>query len=79
MKDMQGQEQGQEMVWVIKKGDYYVNPNFKALFTGRNVTGFTWWTNGQTALNKLEGLGEGYKVEYIDLDDIPLNGVRVYS
>lgn len=63
-------------VWVIKKDGYYVNANFKALFSGL-CTGFTGYTNEDTMKEDLEMLGEGYYAEYIRYDEIS-DGERVY-
>lgn len=66
--------------WVIKKGEYFVNADFKALFTGR-VTGFVGYSNKdrmQKDLDKLGGSGEVYYSEQVNLNTIP-KGVRVYT
>ncbi len=65
-----------EMVWVIKKGEYYVNPKYRALFTG-HTDGFTFYSNEEIVKEKLAILDEGYYSEYINLRDIP-EGERVY-
>lgn len=62
--------------WVIKKGEYYVNAKFGALFTGI-TTGFTGYTNEETIKKDLEMMGEDYYSRYINLKDIP-KGERVY-
>lgn len=66
-----------EKVWVIKKGEYYVNAKFRALFSGR-TTGFTGYTNELTMQKDLEKLGEGYYSEYVNFNDIP-DGERFYE
>lgn len=66
-----------EMVWVIKKGEYFVNPKFRALFSGI-TSGFTGYTNEQTMLKDLEILGADYYSEFINLRDIP-DGKRIYD
>lgn len=67
-----------QQCWVIKNKDgYYVNPDFKALFTGI-TTGFTGYINKETMKKDLEMLGERYHAEYINLKDIP-KGERVYE
>ena len=66
--------------WVIKKGEYYVNVGFKALFTGR-TTGFVGYVSKekmQRDLDRLGGVGEGYYCEQVDLSEIPL-GERIYT
>lgn len=64
--------------WVIKNQDgYYVNPRFRALFSG-HATGFTFFTIEETAKKRLGKLGEGYYLEYVNLNDIP-DGERVYT
>jgi hypothetical protein len=69
-----------QMVWVIKKGEYFVNADFRALFTGR-ASGFVGYSNKermQKDLDKLGGSGEGYYNEQVNLNTIP-KGVRVYT
>lgn len=66
--------------WVIKKGEYYVNAKFGALFTGI-TTGFTGYTNEETMKKDLEmmgGLEEGYYYEQVNTNEIP-KGERVYT
>lgn len=65
-----------EQCWVIKKGKYYVNPKYKALFSG-HATGFTGYTNKETMQKDLDMLGDGYYSEFINLRDVP-DGERVY-
>ncbi len=66
-----------ENVWVIRdKNGYFVNPNFKALFTG-HATGFVFYTNEDIVRKKLDILGDGFYVEYVNLGDIP-DGARVW-
>ena len=65
-----------QQCWVIKKGEYYINPDFKALFTGI-TTGFTAYTNKETMEKDLKMLGEEYYSKYINLKDVP-KGERVY-
>ncbi len=77
MKGEQRNGWRQEMVWVIKNSrGYYVNPKFKALFTGR-TSGFTAYTNEDLVIQYLNVLGEGYHSEYISRKDIP-DGERVF-
>lgn len=69
-----------EMVWVIKKDGLFVNPKFRALFSGY-TSGFTFYNNEETAkdkLDKLGGLNDGYYIEYINLKNIP-KGKRIYD
>ncbi len=66
-----------EQCWVIKKGEYYVNPKYKALFTGQ-CTGFTFYSNEETMRKDLDMLREGYYSEYINLRDVP-KGERIYD
>jgi hypothetical protein len=63
------------MVWVIKKGEYYVNPNFRVLLTG-HADGFICYNNKETMQRDLNVLGEGYYSEYIRYNDIP-DGERI--
>lgn len=65
-----------EKVWVIKRGNYYVNPKYQSLYTGR-ATGFTFYSNEETMRKRLDELGEGYSCEYIGLNGIP-DGERIY-
>lgn len=68
-----------EQCWVIKKGEYYVNANFGALFSGV-TTGFIFYSSEDLAkekLNKLDELDNRYYIEYMNLKDIP-NGERVH-
>jgi hypothetical protein len=67
-----------QQCWVIKKGKYYVNAGFKALFTGR-TTGFVGYDKDKEGIMKkdLEMLGEGYYAEYINFREIP-DGERIY-
>ena len=67
--------------WVIKnKGGYYVNADFRALFTGR-TSGFVGYDNRMEAEKDLERLGgerEGYNCKQVNLNDVP-RGKRVYT
>jgi len=69
-----------QQCWIIKKGEYYVNANFKALFTGR-TSGFVGYIEKdrmQIDLDKLGGLEKGYYCEQVNLNEVP-RGERVYT
>lgn len=65
-----------EMIWVIKRGPYYVNPNFITFYTGL-TTGFTAWTNKETMQKQLDRLDEGYYSEFVNYNSIP-DGEKIY-
>ena len=65
-----------ELCWVIKKDNFYVNAKFNAFFTGI-TTGFTGYSNEETMQKDLQRLGEGYHAVYLNLKDVP-RGERIY-
>ena len=75
------------MVYVIKDEDgNYVSPRKKdrkyyfVLFSGI-VSGFSFYINADIAnskINKFNGLGNNFRLEYVDLKSIP-RGKRVYT
>lgn len=66
-----------QQCWVIKKGKYFVNADFGALFTGR-TTGFVGYSDKDRMQRDLDKLGKGFYSEQVDLNEIP-KGIRVYT
>ncbi len=76
---MSMQDERDERVWVIKNSEgYYVNPKFKALFSGL-CSGFIFYDKDkeETIQKDLDMLGVGYHSEQVNLNEVA-DGVRVY-